>query len=91
VGDFNLDESIVLPHFENFDIAVYSPRKDAIGILRGKPSRYSSKQQVHFYQPTILPVDMQDPTTPEVYCGGVDVLWTDHCSVFVKISPVPPK
>lgn len=86
LGDFNLDHGAVLSHFKDYEIAGYA-RREVMGVLMGTFATFPAKQRGHFKE-IVVPVDAQDPAVPEVSCGGVDVLWSDHCGIYVTISPV---
>lgn len=88
LGDFNLGMSDVLAHFKTYDIAGYAKR-EVIGVLMGNFATFPASQKQAYFTEAVLPVDAQDPAVPEVSCGGVNSLWSDHCGVYVVISPVP--
>ena len=85
LGDFNIGEADILPHFTDFEIAGWS--REVMGVLIGKQSKFPSKQQANVVEKLILPEDYEDPTG--IYaCGHVGLVWSDHCAVFVQFSPI---
>ncbi len=87
LGDFNLGPTDVLSFFKDYEIAGYA-RREVMGVLMGDSSKFSAKQKGHFRE-TVVPKDEQDPAVPEVSCGNFEELWSDHCGIYVVVSPIP--
>jgi hypothetical protein len=87
VGDFNtgINDMVTatMPGggLANFDIAGYDDR-DVVGVLGGEwrkfPADFAAAPEVK-----VLPLPHQGST----YCGSTDVLWSDHCAIFVRLRP----
>jgi hypothetical protein len=99
-GDFNAtlraDQIELQPGapFDRFEIAGWpvDPKPgewgDVVGVLKGKLADFPARDSGGV-MPQILPVD--SVATP--YCGTPDIVWSDHCGVFVQIVPtqtLPP-
>ena len=79
-GDFNMGSDI--PGLGRFDAVFWSP--EVMGVARGKSTEFVSKQTPHVVESLVLP-----GAGCEQQGGSVEVLWSDHCGLFVRLEPAP--
>jgi Endonuclease/Exonuclease/phosphatase family len=91
VGDFNRSLRDIPAHYPTFEIAGFSNR-DVMGVLVGTQTRFPS-QQAAYTQSRVVPEDWEYPAFHgSTCCGNLATLWSDHCGILTRISPVaePP-
>lgn len=87
VGDFNIklaemqDETGSGARLEDFEIAGYVG-SDVIGVLVGKQGTHSSR-----FTPRASALALPREEKWDDLCAPVDVLWSDHCGLYVSVRP----
>jgi hypothetical protein len=102
-GDFNTSRDDMIAEttesasegglFAEFEIGAFSRERDdsigddPIGVLLGETSAFEARFAGKIDEALVLPTYGAGPGSAELYCGEEAVLWSDHCGVFVRMSP----